>query len=69
MADVKALVGVETFKEMFKNNFMRVLLVASFANLGSMAGVFVAVYVVVKFIGIDPRDIFLAGFKTLGFGF
>jgi pheromone shutdown-related protein TraB len=66
--DVKALLGVETFKEMFKNRFMRVLLVASFANIGSMAGVFLAVYVVILVIGIDPRDIFFAGFKTLGIG-
>jgi pheromone shutdown-related protein TraB len=66
--DVKALLGVETFKEMFKNKFMRVLLVASFANIGSMAGVFLAVYVVVRFVGIDPRDIFMAGFRTLGIG-
>jgi pheromone shutdown-related protein TraB len=66
--DVKALLGVETFKEMFKNKFMRVLLVASFANIGSMAGVFLAVYVVILVIGIDPRDIFFAGFKTLGIG-
>jgi pheromone shutdown-related protein TraB len=68
MDDVKALLGVETLKEMFKNKFMRVLLVASFANLGSMAGVVLAVYVVSQIISIDPRVIFMAGFKTLGIG-
>ncbi|MDQ1254774.1 MAG: hypothetical protein QG646_4044 [Euryarchaeota archaeon] len=68
MDDVKALLGVETLKEMFKNKFMRVLLVASFANLGSMAGVLLAVYVVSRIISIDPRVIFMAGFKTLGIG-
>ena len=67
-ADIKALAGVETFKEMFKNKFMRVLLVASFANLGSMAGVVLAVYVVWHVIGVDPRTIFMAGFRTLGIG-
>jgi len=67
-ADIKALAGVETFKEMFKNKFMRVLLVASFANLGSMAGVILAVYVVIHVIGVDPRDIFMASFRTLGIG-
>lgn len=65
-ADIKALAGVETFKEMFKNKFMRVLLVASFANLGSMTGAFLAAYVMIQIIGIDPRDILMAGFKTLG---
>ena len=53
---------------MFKNKFMRVLLVASFANIGSMAGAFLAVYVMMQVTGIDPRDIFFAGFKTLGIG-
>ena len=65
-ADIKALAGVETFKEMFKNKFMRVLLVASFANLGSMTGAFLAAYVMIQITGIDPRDILMAGFKTLG---
>jgi len=65
-ADIKALAGVETFKEMFKNKFMRVLLVASFANLGSMTGAFLAAYVMIQVTGIDPRDILMAGFKTLG---
>lgn len=66
--DVKALFGVETFKEMFKNKFMRVLLVASFANLGSMAGVLLAVYVVINIVGMDPRDIFMNGFRNLWIG-
>jgi pheromone shutdown-related protein TraB len=65
-ADIKALLGVETFKEMLKNNFMRVLLVASFANLGSMTGAFVAAYVMVQITGIDPKEVLLAGFHTLG---
>jgi pheromone shutdown-related protein TraB len=65
-ADIKALLGVESFKEMFKNKFMRVLLVASFANLGSMTGAFVAAYVMVRVTGIDPKDVLLAGFHTLG---
>jgi pheromone shutdown protein TraB len=65
-ADIKALAGVETFKEMFKNKFMRVLLVASFANLGSMTGAFLAAYVMVQITGVDPRDILMAGFKTIG---
>ncbi|WP_292389189.1 TraB/GumN family protein [Methanosarcina sp. UBA5] len=65
-ADIKALAGVETFREMFKNKFMRVLLVASFANIGSMTGTFVAAYVMMHVTGIDPRDILLSGFNAIG---
>lgn len=65
-ADIKALAGIETFSEMFKNKFMRVLLVASFANIGSMAGTFVGAYVMMQVTGIDPRDILLAGFNAIG---
>ncbi|WP_292380708.1 TraB/GumN family protein [Methanosarcina sp. UBA289] len=65
-ADIKALGGIETFREMFKNRFMRVLLVASFANLGSMTGTFLGAYVMMQVTGIDPRDILLAGFHAIG---
>ncbi|HOW15727.1 TraB/GumN family protein [Methanosarcina sp.] len=65
-ADLKALAGIETFREMFKNKFMRVLLVASFANIGSMTGTVVGAYVTMHLIGLDPRDILLSGFSALG---
>ena len=65
-ADIKALAGIETFREMFKNKFMRVLLVASFANIGSMTGTFVAAYVMMQVTGLDPRDIILTGFNAIG---
>jgi hypothetical protein len=51
---------------MFKNRFMRVLLVASFANIGSMTGTFVAAYVMMHVTGLDPRDILLSGFSAIG---
>ncbi len=65
-ADIKALAGIETFREMFKNKFMRVLLVASFANIGAMTGTFVGAYVMMQVTGLDPRDILLAGFNAIG---
>ena len=65
-ADIKALAGIETFREMFKNKFMRVLLVASFANIGSATGTFVAAYVMMQVIGLDPRVILQSGFSALG---
>ncbi|HWR25549.1 MAG TPA: TraB/GumN family protein [Methanosarcina sp.] len=65
-ADIKALGGIDTFGEMFKNKFMRVLLVASFANIGSATGTFVAAYVMMQITGLDPKDILLSGFSALG---
>ncbi|MGB9941291.1 TraB/GumN family protein [Methanosarcina sp.] len=65
-ADIKALAGIETFREMFKNRFMRVLLVASFANIGSMTGTVLGAYVMMQVTGLDPRDILLAGFNAIG---
>ncbi len=61
-ADIKALAGVETFKDMFKNKFMRVLLVASFANIGSATGAFIAAYVIWHLTGINLVDTLRAGF-------
>ena len=65
-ADIKALGGIETFRDMFKNKFMRVLLVASFANIGSATGAFVAAYVMMRVTGLGPMDILHAGFTALG---
>ena len=64
--DIKALAGIETFSEMFKNRFMRVLLVASFANIGSMTGTFLGAYVMMHVTGLDPREILLAGLNAIG---
>jgi pheromone shutdown-related protein TraB len=64
--DIKALAGIETFKDMFKNKFMRVLLVASFANIGSVIGTFLGAWVIIQVTGIDPRDVILSGFSALG---
>jgi len=64
--DIKALAGIETFKEMFKNRFMRVLLVASFANIGSVIGTFLGAYVMMQVTGLDPQDLLHSGFSALG---
>ena len=64
--DIKALAGIDTVGEMFKNKFMRVLLVASFANVGSVIGTFIGAYVMVQVTGIDPREVILSGFSALG---
>src|SRR5690606_28525111 len=64
--DIKALAGIETFKEMSKNSFMRVLLVASFANIGSVIGPFLGAYVVIQVRGLDPQDLLSSGVSALG---
>ena len=65
-ADIKALAGVETFREMFRNKFMRVLLVASFANIGSALGTFVAASVMMDVTGLDIKEVLLSGFNAIG---
>ena len=64
--DIKALAGIETFKEMFKNKFMRVLLVASFANIGSVIGTFLGAYVMMHVTGLNPQALLSSGFSALG---
>jgi pheromone shutdown-related protein TraB len=65
-SDIKALFAVETFSEIFKNRIMRVLLVASFANIGSIVGAFLGGYVIMQVTGFDPRDILFASLRVLG---
>ena len=44
---------------------MRVLLVASFANIGAN-WTLLGVYVMMQITGLDPRDILFTGLKTIG---
>jgi len=66
-SDIKALFAVENFSDIFKNNIMRVLLVASFANIGNVVGAILGGYIIMQVTGFDPRDIIFAGLRTLGF--
>ena len=63
--DLKEIMKLETFSEMKKNNFFRVILVAGLANIGSVIGSIIALYVVVTITGLDPRDIIEAGLNNL----
>ena len=68
--DLKNLVEAESMKDMMKNNFFRVLLVTSLANLGAMVGSIVGAYVILQILGIEAKD-FLesalrAGLAVLG---
>jgi pheromone shutdown-related protein TraB len=64
--DFKKLIEVETTGSMLENKLFRVILVAALANIGSMIGTFVGVYVMMQIAGIDPRDVISAGFSTIG---
>jgi pheromone shutdown-related protein TraB len=66
-SDIKALFAVENFSDIFKNNIMRVLLVASFANIGSVVGAVLGGYIIMQVTGFDPKHIIFAGLKVLGF--
>ena len=60
--DFKKIIEAETFGQMYDNRLFRILLVAALANLGSMIGTFLGIYVILGITGIDPtiylRDIF-----------
>ncbi|MBP1909563.1 TraB/GumN family protein [Methanolobus bombayensis] len=68
----KELVEIETTEDMMKNNLFRVVMVAALANLGSMIGTFLGVYVMLQVTGIDPQELIRngisAGLTALGLG-
>ncbi|SFM71604.1 TraB/GumN family protein [Methanolobus profundi] len=70
--DFKELVEIETTSDMMQNNLFRVVMVAALANLGSMIGTFLGVYVMLQVTGIDPQEMIRngisAGLAVLGMG-
>ncbi|WP_410807256.1 TraB/GumN family protein [Methanohalobium sp.] len=65
--DFKTITQMETKEQMFNNRLFRVVLVAALANVGSMIGTFLGVYVMLQITGIDPRDVIDAGLRNIGF--
>ncbi len=58
MADLKRLAQAESFDEMMKNRFFKVILVAAMANLGAMAGTFIGIYLIWQRLGlINPSEL------------
>ncbi|MDG6244660.1 MAG: TraB/GumN family protein [Methanolobus sp.] len=70
--DFKELVEIETTGDMMKNNLFRVVMVAALANLGSVVGTFLGVYVMLEVTGINPKEVIQtgisAGLMSLGMG-
>ncbi|MDD2777957.1 MAG: TraB/GumN family protein [Methanocellales archaeon] len=56
-SDFKRMVDAETLDDLRKNRLFRVILVAALANIGSVIGTFVGIFVVLHMTGIDPSVI------------
>jgi pheromone shutdown-related protein TraB len=64
-ADLKTVMKAETFSELMNNKLFRIILVAGMANLGSMIGTFIAIPIMVYYLGItNPLDILRMAFET-----
>jgi pheromone shutdown-related protein TraB len=62
--DLKTLMKAETFSELMNNKLFRIILVAGMANLGSMIGTFIAIPIMVYYLGItNPLDILKMAFE------
>ncbi|ABE52622.1 TraB/GumN family protein [Methanococcoides burtonii] len=66
-ADLKEMVKLESFKELQKNNFFRVVFVAALANVGSTIGTFLGAWVMLEVTGINKQDLLNAGLTAIGF--
>lgn len=62
--DFKTLIDADSTSEMMSNNLFRVILVAALANLGSMAGTFLGVYVMLEVTGVNPQEVIKAGISA-----
>lgn len=62
--DVKTIMKADTMKELMKNKLFRVFLVAGLANLGSMVGTFVAIPIMIHYLGItNPLETLIAALE------
>ena len=58
------MMNAETFKELNRNSFFKVIFVAALANVGSVIGTFVGAYLILRISGID----FVELMKTVIYG-
>lgn len=64
--DLRTMMDVETFSELMKNSFFRVILVAAFANIGSIIGTFIGAYVVLESTGLELDVLIENALSTIG---
>lgn len=58
VSDLKKLAQANSFDEMKKNRLFKVILVASLANLGAMAGTFIGIYLIWQKLGlVNPAEL------------
>jgi pheromone shutdown-related protein TraB len=58
IADLKKLAQASSFEQMMQNRLFKVILVASLANLGAMAGTFLGIYLIWQRLGlINPSEL------------
>ncbi|PWB51997.1 MAG: TraB family protein [Candidatus Methanoperedenaceae archaeon] len=63
--DFRTIMKSETMTELMQNKLSRILLVAMMANIGSMVGTFVAIPIMVHYLGItNPLDILKMAFEN-----
>lgn len=63
--DFRTIMRAETMKELMQNRLFRIILVAGLANLGSMIGTFVAIPIMVHYLGItNPLGILKTALET-----
>jgi pheromone shutdown-related protein TraB len=63
--DFKTIVKAETTSELMQNRLFRIIFVAGLANLGSIVGTFVAIPVMVHYLGIsNPLEMLKAALDT-----
>ncbi|HEC57600.1 MAG TPA: TraB/GumN family protein [Candidatus Syntrophoarchaeum butanivorans] len=56
-SDIRKMIEVESLSELMRNPIFRVLLVAAFANIGSLIGTFLGVYVIFNLTGINLEEV------------
>jgi pheromone shutdown protein TraB len=58
VSDLRKLAQADSFDEMMKNRFFKVILVAALANIGAMAGTFLGIYLIWQKLGlINPSEL------------
>ncbi len=63
--DFRTIMKADTVKELMQNKLFRIILVAGLANLGSMVGTFVAIPIMVHYLGItNPLEILKTALET-----
>ncbi len=63
--DLRTIMKAETMKELIENKLFRIFLVVGLANLGSMVGTFVAIPIMIHYLGItNPIDILKTALET-----